>query len=344
MKITLLGYPGPVGGACTEAFDTIKLWRLAGWEVFAIPTWGAPPADDRAKLDALGVTTIETTRPEIAEALPADSVIVEFCNRRAFRVLPQIRSRGLPYVHVPCMTTHDARAYPFHRYGFADAVVFQSGYQRATLGGWYRSQAVPLNDHLIRGAFFPDDWTFAPRPRNDEPFIGGKLARAHHAKWSADTFALLGQLPNVRAELMGVDYRVAKKLGPPPAWATLHAVNAMPVREFYPRLHCLLTVNGGDAENWPRVGLEAMACGVPIVAPRQWGWLEMISDSQTGMLALNNEEIGAALKRLDTDEDFRLELVHAARRRLNLLCDPQTLIGCWQRVWNSLRQRGSKCA
>jgi FkbM family methyltransferase len=37
---------------------------------------------------------------------------------------------------------------------------------------------------------------------------------------------------------------------------------AMPTPQFFATLHCLLPVNGGARENWPRAGLEAFAaCG-----------------------------------------------------------------------------------
>ena len=66
---------------------------------------------------------------------------------------------------------------------------------------------------------------------------------------------------------------------------------AISVQQFLSTLHCLLPVNGGARENWPRAGLEAMAVGVPIVAQNDWGWREMIEHGVTGFLGSNDCEL-----------------------------------------------------
>lgn len=56
MRVFLIGYPGEMGGANTEAWHTIKLWRSFGLEVHLIPTWTCD-ARWKARVDALGCTT-----------------------------------------------------------------------------------------------------------------------------------------------------------------------------------------------------------------------------------------------------------------------------------------------
>jgi len=53
MRVYLMGYPGDLGGACTEAWHTVKIWRRFGIDVHLIPTWGAD-AQWKSGLDALG--------------------------------------------------------------------------------------------------------------------------------------------------------------------------------------------------------------------------------------------------------------------------------------------------
>ena len=57
MRLYFIGYPGEMGGANTEAWHTIRLWRQFGVDVHLIPTWGSDPIW-QAKLDALGCTVI----------------------------------------------------------------------------------------------------------------------------------------------------------------------------------------------------------------------------------------------------------------------------------------------
>ncbi len=42
-RLFVCGYPGDVGGANTELWHTIKLWRRGGLDVTLIPTWKADP-------------------------------------------------------------------------------------------------------------------------------------------------------------------------------------------------------------------------------------------------------------------------------------------------------------
>ena len=56
MRVFLIGYPGEMGGANTEAWHTVKLWVEYGVDVHLIPTWGCDEAW-RTRVDALGCTT-----------------------------------------------------------------------------------------------------------------------------------------------------------------------------------------------------------------------------------------------------------------------------------------------
>ena len=134
MRVFLAGYPGEMGGANTEAWHTVKLWRRAGLDVHLIPTWGF---DDRwrARLDALGCVT-HPTRPDDLERVPglAGSPVVAFCNGEFLTHAHRFRALGCPLVWANCMTflfDHEKKAFADH--GPADAFVFQSEFQRKQL-------------------------------------------------------------------------------------------------------------------------------------------------------------------------------------------------------------------
>jgi hypothetical protein len=190
MRVFLAGYPGEMGGANTEAWHTVKLWRRAGLDVHLIPTWGF---DDRwrARLDALGCVT-HPTRPDDLERVPglAGSPVVAFCNGEFLTHAHRFRALGCPLVWANCMTflfDHEKKAFADH--GPADAFVFQSEFQRKQL----EPQLAPLGydrttGHLIRGAFDLDEWEFRPRPHGKhEPFVVGRVARPDADKWSSNT-------------------------------------------------------------------------------------------------------------------------------------------------------------
>ena len=95
-------------------------------------------------------------------------------------------------------------------------------------------------------------------------------------------------------------------------------------------------LNGGARENWPRIGLEAMAAGVPLVCQNQWGWREMITDGMTGFLAGSDEEMAYRLAQLANDEDLRQAIVQRARAAVHDLACPQRIGKQWTRLFSSL--------
>ena len=102
--------------------------------------------------------------------------------------------------------------------------------------------------------------------------------------------------------------------------------------DFLARCHALLGLNGGARENWPRIGLEAMAAGVPIVAQNAWGWREMIIDGETGFLAADDEEMAYRLAQLAYDEDLRRYMIAESYDYLRELADPERIGRQWREV------------
>jgi len=68
----------------------------------------------------------------------------------------------------------------------------------------------------------------------------------------------------------------------------------------------------------PKVILEAMSMGLPVVATRVGGIPEPIQDGSTGLLVKpgDPEDLAAALVAVLTDEPKRLAMGEAARRRV----------------------------
>ncbi|NNJ26208.1 glycosyltransferase [Alienimonas chondri] len=342
MRVFLIGYPGEMGGANTEAWHTIQLWKRAGLDVHLISTWGGD-AGWREKLDALGFVTHQVPPGEL-ERVPglAGSPVVGFCNSEFITHAPRFRALGCPIVWVNCMTfLFDYEKQFFDLHGPADAMVYQSEFQRSQLEPQlFPSGPTPANGHLIRGAFDLGCWEFKPRPHAaGEPFCVGRLARPDLDKWSSNIWKIYERIPyqNRRALVMGVDPGTSEKLGPAPAWASVLRPAAIPASQFFANLHCLLPVNGGARENWPRAGLEAMAAGVPIVAQNEWGWREMIEHGVTGFLGSCDEELAHYAARLAYDEELRLRIAHAARERLTEeLANSEALTAAWTRLFASV--------
>ena len=341
MNVFVIGYPGDVGGANTECWHAVRLWRRRGIGVTLLPTWKADEAW-RTRLDAIGCRTIASNPDDLQNvARLREAVVISFCNSQFLRHADRFRDLGCRIIWVGCMNwlfaeerKHYRRRGPFDRY------VFQSAYQQDNLQPQLAKHGVTSGQcRRIPGPFDCDGFPLEPlahRPKT--PFVLGRISRAAADKYAANTWSVYGRVPHpIRARVMGWDRPVERKLGPPPNWAECLPVGAESPRQFLGTVHCMVQINGGAAENWPRSGLEAMACGVPVVAENRWGWREMIRHGETGYLADSDDELAFHAARLAYDEDHRLEIIHRARHALQTdLANPERIGSAWEELFGQL--------
>jgi glycosyltransferase involved in cell wall biosynthesis len=86
-----------------------------------------------------------------------------------------------------------------------------------------------------------------------------------------------------------------------------------------------LFVLPSHSEGLPQAVLEAMNCGLPIVATRVGGVPEAALDGQTGLLvdAKDVGQLGDAMERMIVDEAFRLAAGHAGLARAREVFDSE---------------------
>jgi hypothetical protein len=337
------GAPGHIGGADTELWHTLLVWLAHGVRPEIIVH--RPPADtwqSRLAEHQIPVHVCGHFCDLVDVAGLAGSIVVAFCNPTFCDAAPFLRALGCRLVWVNCMT------WPFPGElslsdlgGPFDAYVFQSRFQRAILYRCLARYGVRREQcFLIRGAFDVTQFPFRPRSRAaDDDFVMGRLARPDLDKWHPDLWTIYTgiDITRKRVRLMGWTENLSRHCGPPPEWAETLAPAEQSTHEFLSSLHCFVPVNGGARENWPRVGLEAMATGVPIVTENQWGWPEMIRSGESGLLARDYRELISHVKRLAEDESMRLELAHNARRRLEMRLAPvERIVSQWRSLWQSL--------
>ena len=338
------GFPGShsgsIGGAGSEAYETYRLFQRHGIEVHCIATWEDPPPERRREVEAAGIT-VHVGQPSTVAGILRDlgsPPVLSFCNRKFVGQWHRIKDVS-PFIWVNCMTyLMQEERLAWKKGGMPSAFVFQSEYQRTTCEN--RLQRFGYRDdlgHSIRGAFCWDDWPFQPLAREPGgPFVIGRAARPDTAKWHGSTLEMLDDVPNRQAILLGVDEAVARTLGRR-KWARQIKPSAMPQREFYSQLHAMIAANGSARENWPRVGLEAMAQGVPLVVDGHFGWTEMVRHGDTGFHAQSPREFTGYLQDLERDDGLRLRVAGAARLSLEQeLANPQRIWDGWRRVFRSI--------
>ena len=140
----------------------------------------------------------------------------------------------------------------------------------------------------------------------------------------------------MNARLMGVDDKIKHKLGKAPDWAEVLPQCQESSQEFLASLDVMVSINGGAGENWPRIGLEAMATGVPLVVQDAWGWQEMIDHGKTGFLAKNDEQLAVYASLLTRNQALRNDIVHNARAAVEKFADQATIWGQWESMLRGL--------
>ncbi len=340
-EIFVCGYPREVGGANTELWHTVKLWRRFGLGVTLIPTWKADPKW-HARLAQLGCRTVEG-RPEDLRNVPglAGSVVVSMCNTRFLAAAERFRELGCKTVWVGCMNwLFPEERLHYRKYGLFDRHVFQSRFQHDQLVPQLRRFGYhPGRGAVIHGPLAIEEFPFAPLAHAPgEIFTIGRISRAAADKFSPRTWEIYGRVPHpVRARLLGWGEDVRARLGPPPRWAECLTEGSQVAQQFLATLHTIVHVGGQATENWPRVGLEAMAAGVPVVADNRGGWREMIRHGCTGYLCDTDQQFAYYTARLAYDPQHRIEIARQARASLETdLANPQAIWSRWSGLLGGL--------
>lgn len=350
--IFVAGYPSSIGGANTELWHTLKLWRSHGVEVTCLALWEEPDPHWRRKVDGIGCRTTVGALEDIPQIDGlAGSIVVAFCNSfflESLRAFDKLRCR---VVWVGCMTWQFPDEKLWTRVcGMLDAYVFQSDYQKAQLAPQIESLCkmgkhpfTPERLHRIPGAFDATEFAFRPRERPAEgPFVIGRLSRSIGRpalkpaveKYPRDLWRQYEQIkelvPELEARVMGWCGGIEEHCGVPPDWVTCLGDGSETPQEFFAQCHVLVPGIGACAENWPRVGLEAMAAGVPLVVEHKGGWPEMAS---TVADRRAQRDIVTVFAR---DEKWRQQAIALGRERVEQLTGRERIFAAWRRLFTEV--------
>jgi hypothetical protein len=342
-EIWVGGYPSFYGGADTELDNAIDLWRMNGVEVNLVPMFGADQKMMRL-CEKRGCKTV-TYHPAIFK----DKIVTSFCNGNFLSRLPEIMENGKPraVVWFNCMTHTFPLEESAHKNGWIDFHGFVSRYQKSHLEPVLR-EIRPVVEFEGYQPFFnvnSDSMKvdFEYRPDSVRQwFACGRISRDDYSKFSDDMWNIFYKVCTPRKKkvfILGYGDNARQRTGLPPNgldWQTW-SPNAIPVREIYKLLHCIIHKTGGSRESYCRIVPEAYAYGVPMIVEKDYAFPDLIIDGVTGFLCRSSDEMSYRASELAFDENKRKNMIFAARDHLlNEIANPGQCWAPWDRLFKEL--------
>ena len=95
-------------------------------------------------------------------------------------------------------------------------------------------------------------------------------------------------------------------------------------------------------DNLPNTGLEAHACGTPVVASSAGGLVDVVDDRVSGALAepFDPASTAESIRWVLEDPQRRRQLGMAARQRAERLWEPARVAGLYAEVYGQATERG----
>lgn len=293
-EIWVAGAPSFVGGADTELFHQVILWRKNNIDVHIVPNEKSSMVQGMIDIIKNLGCIIEEYKPDIF----ADKVVVSYCNGPALDRLSEVSQyKPRAMIWFNCMTWTFGPEITAIKNGWITHLGFVSEYQKKFLMEKYSQQ---LPDMCVDGSVqfgmkgFPQLLKYAPYldisqfdvlQKTDEYFGVGRVSRADPAKYSSDCWKIFDRVltpGKKKVFILGYSDDVGKKIGQPPdgldwIWWT---AGAIPTRDLYSKIDVMIHKTGGSRESYCRVLVEAMAHGIVPLVEREYAFPEILSKDE----------------------------------------------------------------
>ncbi len=337
-EIWIAGSNSYLGGADTELGHNMVLWRENEIEVHVVPM-GGNDLKIKSQMEKIGCI-YHNYSPDIFK----DKVVISYCNGIFLSSLKEIVQKGKPkkVLFANCMTYLFPLEIEAHKNKWIDKFIFVSNYQKSIL----KPQLEKLNpvDELIgyKPYFDPNNTVqeikFEYRPPQNW-FSLGRVSRDDGAKYSSDMWNIFYKVCTPKQKkvfILGFGDNAKKKCGPPPNgldWQTWSA-NAIPVKQFYNIIHCIIHKTGGSRESYSRIVPEAYGFGVPFICEKNYAFPDLVQDGITGYMCSSSDEMSYRASELAFDEQKRKKMIYNAYDFLvNEIASREKCYAPWKRLF-----------
>lgn len=334
-RLFIYGHPGIYGGASSELYHQIHIWKNLDLELSIIPTMQGYKNEPlyQEMLD-LGIKYYE---PHDFSDITEDDAVINFCSKEFLERIKDISLKTRRNIFVNCMSW----IFPLEREAAKDDLIGFFLYQRPQILQEHQKELTRSGSKAQFLHFSPyfhgENFNFSCIEQ-DLTHIG-RISRQDTDKFSKNVLHIYEYIVSPKLKqghFLGFDHRSESKIGKPPTWIkTYHTHQQLPVKDFYKQVDFIVQSTDTN-ENWPRIGFEAMATGTPLVVDNRGGWRYMIEHGVDGFLCNHERDFIYYGSRLAYDFDLRKEIAHNAKVKWQKLGGFEVSSQSWNDVFDKV--------
>ena len=337
-RLFVYGFPSLYGGAGNELLHQIAIWQSLGAEVHIIPS--SSDYRESPLLPELVASGAIVHKPHDFPVIDRDAPVFGFCNSAFLEQIDSIREHSSNTVFVNCMTWLFDLELQRMEEGKIRTFLYQNDDVRVLHSAILQTlnASAPVNFLTFVPYFDVSRFPFVAE-RSQEYFGCGRISRQDADKYAANTLLIYEYFvaPRLKRGLfLGFDERSEQKIGRPYDWIrTAIDQNECSQQDFYK--HCEIVLQPSDTtENWPRVGLEAMASGSVLIVDNRGGWRRQVEHGVTGWLCNHERDFIYYASKMAYEPELRMHMAIRARERVDSLAGPAVSRLSWLRVLETL--------
>jgi len=313
-KLFIVGHPGFYGGASSELYHQIKLWKSSFPEIDLriIPTGGNPRNEPLyEEMISMGISY---EVPKTYNNITSEDAVINFCSSEFLDDLPKIAEMTKRVAWVNCMTWPFDKEKDLCSKGYISHYLYQRQGAMDSIVHRLKLRGMVGETRLFKPYF--DASLLEYSVKNQDKTVIGRISRQDADKFAANTLHIYEYIVSPKEKqgiFLGFDYRSESKIGKPYPWIkTYENQHHLSVKDFYNSIDFIVQPMD-TTENWPRIGLEAMYSGKPLVVDRRGGWETMIEHGVSGFLCDHDRDFIYYGSRLAYDDDLRHTIAENAR-------------------------------
>lgn len=324
-KLFIIGQPGDVGGASTELFDQIKIWKMLDIELHIIPTEENYECQDKDII----------VHPYKKWDEIDGNVCISFCNNVFLNNLREIKKYSKKTIWVNCMMHCFNQEVSSQILGLIDLHLYQTKHQFLSVSSTLKHFG-KYNYKLFDSYFDYSLFEFNSL-RDENNFCFGRISRSDPLKFARDQFYIYDHIKHnsKKCYVLGANSRILMLFRYPTRLKcgydiTFYKPNEISRFDFYKKIDVLCMKTNGP-ENYPRCGMEAMASGSVLVVNDIPGWRCLI-DSDSGFLCKTKEDFINAMNYLASNPDTKKKIAESAYNKLKNQFTIEKSINSWRSV------------